>query len=157
MPYEADPSYLEETAYPVAQLYAELAKLPTKDVTVILDACFSGQGERSLIAKGTRPMVVLQKTRGPENAAVIAAASGSQISASDHEARHGLLTYHLLAGLHGAADEDKDGRITTSELFSYARPAVERAAKLQNVEQTPTVTGDTGAAGARVWTTLKKP
>lgn len=157
MPYEADPSYLDETAYPVAQLYAELGKLPTKDVTVVLDACFSGQGERSLIAKGTRPLVAVQKTAGPENAAVIAAASGSQISASDHEARHGLLTYHLLAGLHGGADEDQDGRITTSELFAYARPAVERAAKLQNVEQTPTVSGDAGAAGARVWTVLKKP
>lgn len=157
MPYEADPSYLEETAYPVARLYAELAKLPAKDVTVVLDACFSGQGERSLIAKGTRPLVAVQKTRAPENAAVIAAASGSQISASDHEARHGLLTYHLLAGLHGGADQDNDGKITTSELFSYAQPAVERAAKLQNVEQTPTVSGATGAAGARVWTTLKKP
>lgn len=157
MPYEADPAYLEETAYPVTQLYAELAKLPTKDITVVLDACFSGQGERSLIAKGTRPLVPVQAARGPENAAVIAAASGSQISASDHETRHGLLTYHLLAGLHGDADANNDGKITTSELFAYARPAVERAAKLQNVEQTPTVSGDTGAAGARVWTTLKKP
>jgi len=157
MPYEADPSYLDETAYPVTQLYAELAKLPTKDVTVVLDACFSGQGERSLIAKGTRPLVAMQKTRGPENAAVIAAASGSQISASDHEARHGLLTYHLLAGLHGGADDNGDGKITTAELFKYAGPAVERAAKLQNVEQTPTVSGENGLAGARIWTTLKKP
>lgn len=156
MPYEADPSYLDETAYPVTQLYAELAKLPTKDVTVVLDACFSGQGERSLFAKGTRPLVPLQKTRGPENAAVIAAASGSQISASDHEARHGLLTYHLLAGLHGGADENGDGKITTAELFAYARPAVERAAKLQNVEQTPTVSGETGAAGMRVWVSVPK-
>jgi len=157
MPYEADPSYLDETAYPVSQLYAELAKLPTKDVTVVLDACFSGQGERSLIAKGTRPLVAMQKTRGPENAAVIAAASGSQISASDHEARHGLLTYHLLAGLHGGADDNGDGKITTAELFKYAGPAVERAAKLQNVEQTPTVSGENGLAGERVWTTLKNP
>ena len=156
MPYEADPSYLDETAYPVTRLYAELAKLPTKDVTVVLDACFSGQGERSLIAKGTRPLVPVQAARGPENAAVIAAASGSQISASDHEARHGLLTYHLLAGLHGEADANGDGKITTSELFAYARPAVERAAKLQNVEQTPTVSGNAGAAGARVWTTVNK-
>ena len=110
-----------------------------------------------MIAKGTRPLVPVQAARGPENAAVIAAASGSQISASDHEARHGLLTYHILAGLHGEADENKDGVITASELFAYARAAVGRAAKLQSVEQTPTVAGDTGAAGARVWTTLEEP
>ncbi|UPT76172.1 MAG: caspase family protein [Elusimicrobiota bacterium] len=157
MPYEADPAYLDESAYPVARLYAALAKLPTKDVTVVLDACFSGQGERSLIAKGTRPLVAVMKTPGPANAAVLAAASGSQVSASDHEARHGLLTYQLLAGLHGAADADGDGRITTKEAFAYARPAVERTAKLQNVEQTPTITGEETPAGARVWLTVDKP
>ena len=157
MPYEADPSYLDESAYPVARLYAELGKLKTKDVTVVLDACFSGQGERSLIAKGTRPLVATQAVRGPEGVAVLAAASGSQISASDHEARHGLLTYHLLAGLHGGADANGDGKITAAEAFAYARPAVERSAKLQNVEQTPTVSGADSPAGARVWLTVKKP
>ena len=43
----------------------------------------------------------------------ITAAGGKDFIASDHE-----------------ADADKDGKITTTELFSYVRPAVERAAKL---------------------------
>jgi WD40 repeat protein len=156
MPYEADPGYLDETAYPIARLYAELAKLPTKDVTVVLDACFSGQGERSLIAKGTRPLVAVQSVRAPDYIAVIAAASGTQISSSDHETRHGLLTYHLLAGLHGGADANHDKIITAAEAFAYARPAVQRAAKLQNVEQNPTVSGETTSAGTDVWIKLKK-
>lgn len=148
MPYEADPAYLEETAYPVAKLYAELAKLPAKDVTVVLDACFSGQGQRSLVAQGTRPLVTVAPAKAPAGLLVIAAASGAQISASDHAAKHGLLTYHLLAGLKGGADADKDGAITAGEAFAYARPAVERAARLQNVEQTPTMAG---AASGRPW------
>lgn len=148
MPYEADPSYLEETAYPVARVYSELAKLPTKDITVVLDACFSGQGQRSLIAQGTRPLVAVKPAKAPGNLVVIAAASGTQVSVSDHAAQHGLLTYHLLAGLQGAADADKDGNITASEVFTYARPAVERAARLQNVEQTPMMSGDGSAASA---------
>ena len=56
MPYEADPAYLEETALPLSRVYAALEKLPTKDVSVVLDACFSGQGGRSLLAKGVRPL-----------------------------------------------------------------------------------------------------
>lgn len=152
MPFEADPSYLEDTAYPVARLYAELAKLPTKNVTVVLDACFSGQGGRSLIAQGTRPLVSVKEAKAPEGLVVIAAAAGTQVSASERAGKHGLLTYHLLAGLQGAADADKDGRVTGSELFSYARPAVERAARLQNVEQTPTMSGDASAS----WITLSK-
>lgn len=153
MPFEADPAYLDETAYPVARLYSELAKLPTKDVTVVLDACFSGQGSRSLIAKGTRPLVSVKEAKSPAGLVVIAAAAGTQVSASDHAAKHGLLTYHLLAGLQGAADADKDGRINANELFAYARPAVQRAARLQNVDQTPTMSGDGKAGGA--WITLE--
>lgn len=155
MPYEADPSYLDDTAYPLAKLYASLDALPTKDVTVVLDACFSGQGPRSLIAKGARPLVNAVVQKGPKRAAVIAAAASNQISLSDPEARHGLLTYYLLEGLHGAADADGDGKITPEEAFDYAKPAVERAARLQNQEQTPTAS-ESLKADVRPWVTLKK-
>jgi hypothetical protein len=139
MPYEADPSYLDETAFPIAKLYAALGKLPTRDVTVVLDACFSGQGGRSLIAKGTRPLVSVVQSKAEPNTVVLAAAGSNQVSASFPEARHGLLTYYLLAGLGGQADANHDGKITAEELIAYVRPAVERAAKLQNVEQTPSL------------------
>jgi hypothetical protein len=153
MPYEADPSYLEETAYPIAKLYASLGKLPTKDVTVVLDACFSGQGGRSLIAKGTRPLVSVVQSKAEPNTVVLAAAGSNQVSASDPEARHGLLTYYLLAGLHGEADAKHDGLITADELIAYVRPAVERAAKLQNVEQTPSLASPADAS-SRAWIVL---
>ena len=153
MPYEADPAYLEDTAYPLWKLYASLGKLPTKDVTVVLDACFSGQGGRSLIAKGTRPLVSVVQSKAEPNTVVLAAAGSNQVSASYPEERHGLLTYYLLAGLHGEADAKHDGRITASELYAYVRPAVERAAKLQNVEQTPNLMSPPGAA-ERPWIVL---
>ena len=154
MPYEADPNYVEETAYPVAKLYAALGKLPTKDVTVVLDACFSGQGGRSLIAKGARPLVNVKTAKAEGNTVVLAAASASQISAADPERRHGLLTESLLEALHGAADAGGDGQITAEEIYAYVRPAVERAARLQNIEQTPTM-APAPAKGGRPWITLK--
>lgn len=153
MPYEADPAYLEETALPLSRVYAALEKLPTKDVTVVLDACFSGQGGRSLIAAGTRPLVAVKETKAGGNSVVLAAAGAGQISASDPSRRHGLLTASLLEALHGAADADGDGRVTAAEAFEFVRPAVERAARLQNVEQTPTFSGK--AAGSRAWIDLK--
>jgi hypothetical protein len=153
MPYEADPAYLEDTAYPLSKLYASLGKLPTKDVTVVLDACFSGQGQRSLIAKGTRPLVSVAQAKAEPNTVVLAAAGSNQVSASYPEARHGLLTYYLLAGLHGEADTKRDGLITSEELIDYVRPAVERAAKLQNVAQTPSLMAPPGAA-SRPWIVL---
>jgi hypothetical protein len=153
MPYEADPSYLDETAFPIAKLYASLGKLPTQDVTVVLDACFSGQGARSLIAKGTRPLVSVVQSKAEPNTVVLAAAGSNQVSASFPEARHGLLTYYLLAGLQGRADAKHDGLITADELIAYVRPAVERAAKLQNVAQTPSLMSPPGAV-PRPWIVL---
>ncbi|MBI5624708.1 MAG: hypothetical protein HY924_13095 [Elusimicrobia bacterium] len=44
LPYSGDPAYTDETAFPLKKLYAHLDGLPTKDVTVLLDACFSGRG-----------------------------------------------------------------------------------------------------------------
>ncbi len=137
MPYEADPNYLEDTAYPVSKLHASLAKLPAKNVTVVLDACFSGQGVRSLLAKGARPLVNAVQAPAAPNAVVLAAAASNQISAGHPERRHGLLTAYLLEALHGAADADGDRALTTAEIYEFVRPAVERAARLQNMEQTP--------------------
>lgn len=153
MPYEADPAYLADTAFPIARLYSDLGKLPTKDVTVVLDSCFSGQGGRSLIAKGARPLVTVQAAKTPANAVVLTAAGGAQISAADPDRRHGLLTAYLLEALHGAADKKGDGKITAEEVFDYVRPAVERAARLQNVEQTPTLAGK---PGPQPWLVLAK-
>ena len=47
VPYDGDPLYLDETAYPLKKLYAQLAKLPTDKISVVLDSCFSGAGGRS--------------------------------------------------------------------------------------------------------------
>ena len=157
VPYEADPNYLEDTAFPLSRLYADLGKLPTTDVTVVLDACFSGQGGRSLIVKGARPLMTAVKQKTPGGIVVLAAAASNQISASDPQDRHGLLTYYMLSGLHGAANVNGDGRITTAELYSYVRPAVERAARLQNIEQTPLLSAEPERlASGRPWIVLTK-
>lgn len=157
MPYEADPNYLDDTAYPVARLYATLGKLPTKDVTVVLDACFSGSGGRSLLAKGARPLVSVVSAKAPAGVVVLAATGGGQISASDPERRHGLLTGALLEALHGAADADGDARVGVAEIFAFVRPAVERAARLQNLEQTPTLNLRPETAPIRPWVVLAPP
>lgn len=158
LPFDGDPAYTSDTAYPIRRLYDTLAELPTKDVTVVLDACFSGQGSRSVIAKGTRPLVAVSAVKAPDNAVVLAAAAGEQISASLPDEQHGLMTYYLLRGLKGKADADADGKVTTAELYSYLRPEVEREARRQNVEQTPTLSPSADALGERgnaVWLKLK--
>jgi hypothetical protein len=140
VPYDGDPSFVDSTGYPLKRLYAALDKLPAKEVTVVLDSCFSGAGGRSVIAKGMRPMVI--SVENPALASgktvVLAASSGDQVSSTYEEKGHGLLTYYFLKGLQGEGDGNKDGRITMSELFEYVKPQVQKVARKQyNNEQTP--------------------
>lgn len=140
VPYDGDPTFVETTSYPVKRLYAALDKLPAKDITIVLDSCFSGAGGRSVIAKGIRPMVI--SVENPVLASgktvVLAASSGDQVSSTYEEKGHGLLTYYFLKGLQGEGDVNKDGMITMSELFEYVKPRVQKVARKQyNNEQTP--------------------
>jgi hypothetical protein len=47
------------------------------------------------------------------------------------EGKHGLFTYHLLRGLQGVADVDRDGTVIAGELCTYARGEAARMAREQ--------------------------
>lgn len=140
VPYDGDPSFIETTGYPLKRLYAALDKLPAKDITVVLDSCFSGMGGRSVLAKGARPMVlsIENPVLVSGKMIVLAASGGDQISNSFEEQGHGLLTYYFLKGLQGEGDANKDGVIQMTELYDYVKPNVQRISrKYYNNEQTP--------------------
>lgn len=145
VPWDGDPKFLKSTAYPLKQFYAELGKLKVKRVVVALDACFSGAGGRSVLAKGARPLVVKVADGVPaaENLTVLAAASGDEITGTLDDQGHGMFTYYLLKGLSGAA-KTPDGAVTPDSLFRYLSPKVEDEARRQNREQTPTFSGRGG-------------
>lgn len=138
LPSDGDPQYLARTGYPLKQLYFQLGQLKAKSVFVALDSCFSGAGGRSVLAKGTRPLVgkvdVTVQTGG--SVSVLTASAADQVSGSDDKTGYGLFTYAFLQGLNGAA-KDAQGRVTLNSLYSYLKPKVESDARQENREQTP--------------------
>lgn len=138
VPFDGDPTFIESTGYPVERLYAALDKLPTDDVSVVIDSCFSGAGGRSVLAKGARPLVQVMSVTKGTRASVLSAGASDQISNAYEEKGHGLLTYFLLKAFGGEGDLNKDGAVTLAEAHEYARPNVQRVArKFYNNEQTP--------------------
>jgi hypothetical protein len=140
VPYDGDPSFIDQTGYSLKRMYEVLGKLPAKKIIVALDSCFSGAGGRSVLAKGARPLVMnLQTAFAPaQNMTILAAASGDQISSTYDEKGHGLFTYFLLKGIKNEDVAKPDGSIEFDSLFSYLRPQVERIARKQyNNEQSP--------------------
>lgn len=144
VPYDGDPTFVESTGYPLKRLYASLDKLPAKEVTVVLDSCFSGGGGRSVLAKGAKPMVLAieNPVLAGNKTAVLAASAGDQISSAYEEKGHGLLTYYFLKGLQGDGDLNKDGAIDLAELYDYIKPKVQKVSRRQfNNDQTPQLLG----------------
>jgi tetratricopeptide (TPR) repeat protein len=140
VPYDGDPTFVEKTGYSLKRLYEHLDKLPAKDITVVLDSCFSGAGGRSVLAQGAKPMVLSVENAmvASGKTVVLAASAGDQISSAYAEKGHGLLTYFFLKGLQGEGDLNKDGVIEMAELYEYLKPQVQKVARKQfNNEQTP--------------------
>ena len=139
VPYDGDPAFLETTAYPLKRLYQVLGELPARQVMLVMDSCFSGAGGRSVIARGTRPMLITVEDPllASQNMVVWSAAAGNQISTAFPEKRHGLFTYYFLKGLQGEADANKDGAVDVAELYAYLKPQVETEARRMHAEQSP--------------------
>lgn len=138
VPSDGDPQYLAQTGYPLKRLYSKLGQLKAKSVLIALDSCFSGAGGRSVLAKGTRPLVgkVDMTVEAQGKISVISASAGDQISGTDDDAGYGLFTYNLLQGLNGAA-KDAQGRVTLESLYGYIKPRVQDDARRGNRDQTP--------------------
>lgn len=140
VPYDGDPSFIDETGYSLKRMYNALGKLPAKEIIVALDSCFSGAGGRSVIAKGSRPLVMNFQNNVvlPKNMTVLSASSGDQISSTYDEKGHGLFTYFMLKGIKNEDVTRPDGSLKIGDLYSYIKPQVERIARKQyNNEQTP--------------------
>ena len=140
VPYDGDPSFIDETGYSLRRMYAALGKLPAKEIIVALDSCFSGAGGRSVIAKGSRPLVMNLQSNLilPKNMTVLSASSGDQTSSTYDEKGHGLFTYFMLKGIKNEDVTRPDGSLKLDDLYGYIKPQVERIARKQyNNEQTP--------------------
>ncbi|MBW1849795.1 MAG: caspase family protein [Deltaproteobacteria bacterium] len=147
VPYDGDPSFIEQTGYSLKRLYQNLNKLPAKEIIVVLDSCFSGAGGRSVIAKGARPLVMNMDKQvfHSDRIAILSASSGSQISSTHEEKGHGLFTYFFLKGI-------KDGNSELGTLYNYLKPQVERIArKTYNNEQTPGLIAPVGLLNLRLY------
>ncbi len=145
VPVDANPQYITSNGYRLQTFYQNLSKIPAKKVTIVLDACFSGNSEKGLLFKNISPAMVKVKKEyaSPANALLLTSAAVDQVATWYPEKRHSLFTYYFLKGIQGEADLNKDKKITVGEMKEYLRENVPyRARRLSGLEQTPVVTGN---------------
>jgi len=101
VPVDADPQSLRLTAYPLKQLYRNLALLPARSVTVVIDACFSGLSDKGVLLRGASPigLRIDNPILAKENSVVFTASASNEVSGWLDQREHGLFTYSFLSVL----------------------------------------------------------
>lgn len=123
------------TAIKLDWLYNELTLYPSQQVTVLLDACFSGGARDGMLAKGRGVRVRPKNSHLKKNIIVFSATNESQTAYPYEDKKHGLFTYFLLKKLN-----ETKGNVSLGELHSYVSQNVEKKAIVVNSKpQTPTV------------------
>jgi len=112
---------LGEEELPLARLRQEVASLQADFTLIVLDACQSGAISG---VKGAQPAADFSSSSVAELAAsglaVMASSTGSELSQESATLAGSFFTHHLLAGLRGAADQDRDGQVSLHEAYRYS-------------------------------------
>jgi hypothetical protein len=142
IPWEFDSQDVptSDTAYAIKDLYSDLAKLGARSVTVILEACFTGQSKSGPLIKGARPLTieVNDPAESLTNGLVITASGAAEIASDHPQQPHGLMTYYWLRAMRGEAADDQ-GRVTPQKLKQYLQQNVSNVARSIQRAQTPEV------------------
>jgi tetratricopeptide (TPR) repeat protein len=130
----ADQTHLHLRGEPLGlkELSTRIQALPPLLKVGILDACRSG----ALLTKGGRPAPTFQVAVRDELALrglVFLTSSGAEELSQEARALGGsIFSHHLLSGLRGAADENRDGQVSLEEAYRHAY-----ARTLQETDQSP--------------------
>ena len=135
-------------------------RVPAKHLLVLLDSCFSGLAVRarevrlevrgaatpSATAVVSDPKTLYRLSAQPGRYLLMAGDANQQALASS-EWKGGLFTNAVVTGLGGGADAQRDGFVTTRELYPWLRDYVEQEANKVGRTLTPLIK-DLGQYGA---------
>jgi uncharacterized caspase-like protein len=150
LPYDTQYDSVPTTGFPMWDIETALKRfIKARRVIVITDACHAGGvGQAFDIARragrglNVVPMAssLQNLSRISEGVCIISASDDNQLSqeGSQWGGGHGVFTFHLLEGLKGKADYNKDGLVTLGELIPFLSEQIRR--ETRNA-QTPTVAG----------------
>jgi uncharacterized caspase-like protein len=144
---DTEKSSVSATGYPLETLYINLDKMPVEKVTVVLDACFSGEalGYNNAATINTEDVFKKAPTL-LQKGVVMTAAENNQFAIRDESLNHGLFTYELVKAICNGneADLNNDKKVTFEEVINKLNDplkGVPAKARDQNKQQSPTVNG----------------
>lgn len=117
---DAQALHLGDSSLPMSELEGLVRGSAARLRVLIVDSCRSGALTRK---KGGRPAPAMQlRVLEPagDGMVVLAASAAGEDAQESPDLGGSFFTHHLLSGLLGAADADRDGRVTITEAYEYA-------------------------------------
>lgn len=147
LPVDGDSRYVQ-SAYKLDDMYQKLGSLKAKNVTVFMDACFSGSKREDGMLASARGVAIKANNGQPTgNMVVFSAATGDQTAYPNNQEGHGMFTYYLLKKL-----QDTKGDVTYEDLANYIKQNVaQQSIVLNGKSQTPTVTASPAVTDWQSW------
>lgn len=106
----------------IDEIETMLEKGPAKTVVSIVDACQNDRTPRSATKGAVRAPSFSWPSEGntsPDGMVRIRSASAGEVAQESDDLQGSLFTHHLLSGMRGSADLDRDGTVTLSEVYRY--------------------------------------
>ncbi|MFP2909677.1 caspase domain-containing protein [Pyxidicoccus sp. 3LFB2] len=117
---DGDALHLSGSQLPVKELVQFMEQSPVGVAVMFIDSCRSGRATR---VKGLQPVeerVVQWSAPAIQGRVIVTSSSADELSQESDDIQGSFFTHHLLAGLRGAGDVSRDGRVTLQEAYSYA-------------------------------------
>ena len=144
VPIECDPNYVELQGYPLNQFYENLSALPSKSISIIVDACFSGTDVYNnispIVIKIDNPLIEIP------NSVIMTSAKSGEVSTWLDQKSHSMFTYFFLEAIHNKnADANGDKKLSWKEIYKYVNNNSEGvpywSRRIYGTEQNPTIYG----------------
>lgn len=122
------------TCIALSDLYKDLGDINAKNITVMMDACFSGAQRGNGMLMAARGVSIKSKPAAPKGKMIVLSATQEDETAYPYtEKGHGLFTYYILKKL-----QESGGKTTMGELSDYVSSNVKRRSiVVNNKPQTP--------------------
>ncbi len=141
VPSDARPDYLRLGGFPLKQLYAGLEASGAAQVTVVIEACFSGLSHAGPLLSKANPLILTTHRPESKGLNIFSSSAADQVSSWYPAARRGLFTYYFLKALRENCCGAGPLRLETiKEITATEVPAA--AMRLYGRTQTPLFTGD---------------
>jgi hypothetical protein len=145
VPSDARPDSLRLGGFPLARLYSALEDSGAAQVTVVIEACFSGLSHAGPLLGEASPLILAARRPEAKKINIFSSSAADQVSSWYPAEHRGLFTYYFLKALRENCCGPAPLRLgTLKELTGAEVPAA--AMRLYGRTQTPLFTGDPAAA-----------